>query len=474
MKTGKIITLLGILCLFFTGSAKAQNYYDALRYNIFYPGSDPINLGMAGSTVANKSGFGSVSENPATAGLFDSSSLSFALSSRNVSEDASYLGVTKNWNDSQSNISNVGLVYKMPTIQGSFVVGGGYNQLTDYNRAFKIDANNPNNSITEFFNQSSFYHDIAYNGYALDSTSTGTESILQLAQNGFRGINQYAEVKERGQMGEYTLFAASEFQKNLYLGIALAFPVGDYTYHRSFLERDLNGNYQTYPYNVDNIDSEDRIHDKLSGFYARLGFVYKLMPWLNIGGSYRTKSTLKVKETYYSSVQTTFDDGDNYKGDLNGKINYEIQSPGRLTLGASIIDYSGLSVNGSVEYMDYSKITMSKLGDKSYEITQNNNIESNFKQVWNYRIGASYKLGSIEPRVGYAYNPSPRKYFDASRKFYSAGLGIGMTNHLMLNIGVQLARWNDNVSLYSINNQSMTAGEKVDRINAMIGIRAVF
>jgi len=482
MKTFKIISSIGLLCLFFTGSAFGQNYFDALRYNFYNPGSDPINIGMAGSVVANKSGLGTASENPAAIGLFKHSVISFDLSSRNVSEDATYLGVKNNFNKSQTGISNAGIIYKMPTLRGSMVFGATYNQITDFNRAFKINAQNNQNSITEFFNQNSFYHDIAYQGFALDSTSSGgTESVLRLAQNGFQGINQYSEVKESGQMGEYSIFGAAEFQKNLYLGAALAFPVADYKYHRSFLERDLNNVYQTYPYNVKNIDSEDKIHDKLTGFYARIGFVYKVMPWLNIAGSYRTKSKMKIKETYLSTVSTTFDDGQSYNSknsDGNGMINYDVTSPGRLTLGASIVDMSGLNVNGSVEYVDYSKITMSIPTDKSYEITQNTNIQNSFQQVWNYSIGASYRFGSIVPRIGYAHYPSPRKTFDAARTYYSAGLGIGMSKGIMLNIGVQMATWKDNVVLYSVATNSgtnnMTATENVHHLNAMIGLRFAF
>lgn len=474
MKTIRIITLIFALSLWFGKDAIAQNRFDALRYNEVNPGNDPISLSMGGASVANMTGFGSFVQNPATAALYNKSFFSFSLNPRNVNETSDYLNKSKKFNDTQTSIGNLGALFKVPTVQGILVLGAGYSQIANYNRAVSIKAFNSQNSITDYFNASSFYSGIAFQGYALDTTSTGVqEPVLRLA--GFQGINQYAEQKERGQMGEYALFGATEFQKDLYLGVSLNFPVGHYTYNRSFLESDPGNLYSTPPYDVNTIDSEDHISADITGFYGRLGFVYKIMPWFNVGGSYRTRTTLTVKENYSSSVQTTFKSADSngntsYTGSLNGSDKYKVVNPGRFVLGASIADYNGLTVNFSSEYIPYSNIQMEGLPTTTRE-QQNASISSDFKDVWNLMVGAGYRIGAVEPRIGYAYYPSPRKNYDASRTYYTAGLGIGLNNSFRINIGGAYSTWKDNLYMYS---GSPVTIENAHRLSVMIGFQAMF
>lgn len=476
MKTIKIITLIFVLMLWFGRDAMAQNQFDALRYNETNPGNDPISLSMGGASVANSTGFGSFVQNPATAALFNKSFFSFSLSSRNVDEKSLYLDKSKKFNDTQTTVGDLGAVFKVPTVQGVLVIGGGYSQTANYNRAVSIKAFNSQNSITDAFNNSNYYWRPAYFGYALDSTATGTEPILRLA--GFKGIDQYAEQKERGQMGEYSIFGATEFQQNLYVGLSLNFPVGSYTYNRSFLESDPNNLYNTPPYDVNTIDSEDHINADITGFYGRIGFVYKVMPWLNIGGSYRTRTTLTVKETYTSSVQTTFKSADSngntsYTGNLDPRVQndkYKVVNPGRFVLGASIADYNGLTVNFSSEYVPYSNIQMEGVSISQRDAI-NSSISSDFKNVWNLMVGAGYRIGAIEPRIGYAYYPSPRKNFDASKTYYTAGLGIGLNESFQFNIGVRYAEWKDNLYMYT---DSPVTNENIHRISAQIGFQMSF
>ena len=476
MKTIKIIMLIFAIVLLYGKDSLAQNRFDALRYNQVDPGNDPVSLSMGGASVANTTGFGSFVQNPATAALYNNSFFSFSINSRNVNETSDYLNTSKKFNDTQTAIGNLGAVIKVPTVQGVLVLGGGYSQTANFNRAVSIKAFNSQNSITDAFNNSSFYWEPAYYGYALDSTATGTEPVLRLA--GFQGINQYAEQKERGQMGEYALFGATEFQKNLYVGLSLNFPVGHYTYYRSFLESDPNNLYNTPPYDVNTIDSEDHISADISGFYGRIGFVYKVMPWLNIAASYRTRATLSVSEQYSSSVQTTFKTPDSngntsYKGTLQPPVQgdkYKVINPGRLVLGASIADYNGLTVNFSSEYIPYSNIQMEGISTVQRE-NQNSLISSEFKNVWNLMVGAGYKIGNIEPRVGYAFYPSPRKNYDASRTYYTAGIGVGLNNSFKINIGAAYSTWKDNLIMYT---NAPTTTENVHRLNAMIGFQMTF
>lgn len=483
MRKSIFVFATGLFSFLFTTAVIAQNRFDALRYNVLFPGNGPVSLSMGGSSVASYTGYGSYVENPATIGLAKNNLVTFSIDPRKVRESTDYLNTSTSYNDSQAGIGDLGAIYKIPTLQGSFVIGAGYTTLTDFNRASEAQAFNTNSTVADFFNNSNFYYNIAYQGFAIDSTGFGdTESILRLAQGGFKGVNQDVQTIESGKMGEIALFGSTEFLKDFYVGMSLNFPVGYYDYHRSFIEEDLQNLYQTYPYNFNYMDSEDKIHDNISGFYARVGMVYKASKWLNIGASYQTPAVMTLDENYSSSIKTVFDDGQSYPASFKGTTQYKISNPARWKLGISAHPVNDLTINFTGENIDYSNIMFKSLGgDAKAQIDANNAIRNDFKNVWNFETGLSVRINTLEPRIGFAYMPSPRKAFDASRTFYTAGLGIILQEGFTLNGGVSLGRWNDNTLLYGqgfyYNNANQlqytapeSATQKVQHITTMIGI----
>ena len=128
-----------------------QNQFDALRFSTTNPSNDPATMAMGGASVTNFAGFGSFTQNPATAAMVGRSSFSLGMSTRDVREDTRYLNALSSFNDSQTAISHLGYVYRFPTLVGSLVVGGGYAQIADFNRASSVNAFNDQHSIVDFF-----------------------------------------------------------------------------------------------------------------------------------------------------------------------------------------------------------------------------------------------------------------------------------------------------------------------------------
>lgn len=488
-----IIGLLMAGMLFTAGSLYAQNSFDALRYSMRYPGSDPVGMVMPGTAYANDVGV--YIDNPASAAMFKNGMASFGLSFRNVSEQAGYLGNQRDFSDQQTNIGDFGFVYKAPTSQGSLVFGVGYNQVMDFNSAVKIDARNNRSTITDMFNQTDFYYDIAFNSYALDWAdidSTYTLSIFRIGfpAGQFPGIGQYAEVTQRGHIGEYSVFGATEFQKNLMVGLSIGIPAGSYSYERRFLEEDTqndyNGNFidsngdgygET---DISNMLSVDKINADISGFRARVGLVYKVNPYFQVGGSYEFQSTLSIDESYSSDIQTTMDDGTTFSDGFDGENKYKIVNPARIKVGAALMNLAGLTVSGSAEYVDYTQMEMKDL-DNLTEIEENDFIDTEFQEVWNLRVGAEFAVNEqVRPRIGYAYYPSMRKSQDVARSFINGGLGIGLTDQMTFDVGVQYSTWNDEMVMYNYypqtnnNLQSEVASEDISRWHVMAGLSIKF
>src|SRR5690606_34983810 len=152
MKSIKLLAALIISFVLISGATlQAQNRFDALRYSQTSPGFDANSLSLSGASFARYNGFGSIYVNPAVAGLAPKSEFSLGLSSRSVSEETTYLNTLTKFDDQQTGISNLGYLFRFPTEAGSLVLGGGYNQIANFNRATSINPFNGDNSIVDYY-----------------------------------------------------------------------------------------------------------------------------------------------------------------------------------------------------------------------------------------------------------------------------------------------------------------------------------
>jgi opacity protein-like surface antigen len=479
-------TLFLTLGIIFSISVQAQNAGDVLRYSQQYPSYDPVSIVMPG--VSNATGFGAFQENPAVMALFDESFGSLGLSNRYVNEDGRYLENTVGFDDNEAGVGDVGFVYNIPTTQGRLTIGGGYSQSHDFNRALAGSAVNDVSTITDFYASSlatDFLYDAAFDGFAIDGTAT----IFDFEENQFSEIDQRFEITERGKMGEYSAFIATEFFKNFLVGASIGVINGTYEYRRDFLEVDSQGNYEGSVLdtnddgngntNIDEILSEDFIDATFSGFSARLGVVYKASSNFNLGLSYQFKNTLNVEDNFDTFITTTMDNGDFFEGeDTGGVSEYKITRPSRLNLGFTTKDLSGLTISVSAERVDYSEGLIEFEGDidPTLENDINNTVRSESEDVYNLRFGLEYAMSEqFTPRIGYGYYPSPTGDFEnrsgnRDRQFYSAGFSAQVTENTDFNLGVQLSQWDDQNELYTTPDVTEVIDEEVNRLSVMAGV----
>lgn len=498
MKLLRITGLILILCLG-TSGLLAQNAYDALRYSIQQPSLDASS--MVYPSVASPGGAGTVQDNPASMALFEQSLFSGGLSFRNPTEEANFLGATHEFSDSQFNVSDIGLVYRVPTARGSLVVGGSYSQSADFNRAFGYSARNNRSTLTDYYNLADQFnsdlYDAAFDVYAIDylyedPEDNTTESIFRIGFDDYPGIDQDVEQTEQGRMGEYAFFLATEFQENLMVGVSLGASTGRYEYRRDFLETDSQNDYDgdfidsdgddEGETDIDNILSIDEIENDFTALSLRVGAVYRVFSNLNVGFSYQFPQTMSFEEDYRTAITSTFDNGDFFEDDetVNGFFSYKIKRPARLNAGLNLTDIGGLSVGASIERVDHSEAELDFEGsDLSFQNDENNFIKSEFQEVYNVRLGLEFALNpSFRPRVGYAYYPSPERSFDVDRTYYSGGVSMNLAQDVIFDLGVQYGSWDDEMFIYSYDNGSgivdETASQEASRWHVMGGLKFIF
>ncbi len=508
-------SLLVLTFFFGAVTASAQYSFDALRLATQVPGQDAHSVALGSSSAAQLQGFGSYIVNPAVAGRIPSSYFTAGIGMREVNQESVYIGQSTEFDDDQTGLTHVGFAYRVPTEVGSLVIGGGYAQTADYNTAFNVNAHNDFTSRTYQF-LTDYTGDIAFNTFAIDDIHNELESVFEYG--GFMGVDQYAERTRRGQSGEYSLFLATEFQEDLFVGLSVSVPVSNTVTQEIFIEESpldpsgqpvYTGEENTGTYNIDQVLFEEKLRVDAIGLNARAGLLYTGLPMLNLGASYTTGTRWNVEETFDAFIQTRFFDvvtldgdvqtdgdgepfGPQLQDELQGEYSYSVTTPSRLQLGASTKNLPLVRLSASAERINYSSISLSDFdaADRETQISENNFINENFRDVWNFRAGAAITLfESFEPRFGWALMSNPVDYIeDNDRQFLSAGIGIGLNQAMSLDIGLQYGLWNTTEDLYYVDAATgiivgddgapvtfyETAQQDVERFHATFGVQIRF
>ncbi|MFW6348038.1 MAG: hypothetical protein ACOC2C_05450, partial [Cyclonatronaceae bacterium] len=407
--------------------------------------------------------------------------------------DARYLGSTNSFDDTQTRFTNAGFVYKLPTVQGSLVLGGGYNQKMDFNRAYRLNGFNERSSITDFFFDNDFYRETAFNAFAIEEDDFGQFPVFRpFPEEPFGGIAQTANVIERGQLGEFTISLGTEFLPNMFVGATIGAPTGSYSYEREFLERDTEGFYGPLETEIDgeaftipapeSVILQETIDADISGFSARLGLLYEVLPFLNVGASYALPTRYTIDESFSVDIETQYENGEFAADGFNGDNSYEVKTASRLVFGAAT---QRLPVNLSVsaERVGYGSLEFRELGDLDFELRQNEAIREDFEDIYNLRAGLSFDLFELAiPRLGYAYLPSASSSNDQAMQFLSGGLRLGVNQNFSLDIALQYAFFDDEQIVYDHYNYETDDGSfrqervstSVERFHAVIGANIRF
>ncbi|MEX1212357.1 MAG: hypothetical protein WEA36_05905 [Balneolaceae bacterium] len=486
------------------------------------PGQSAQSIGQAGSSVAQFHGFGSHIQNPATPALINRSAASIGFASRNMEQESLYLGQWSNDQGGQYALTHAGYDHHGETSWRTISIGGGYTQTADYNRAFTVSGFNDLTSRT-FQSLNDYSANAAYDAYALDEDGNADlRSIYEVG--GFEGVNQFTRWTGQGHSGEYSAYIATEFVEDLFVGISGSIPVSNYSLSTILTERGgdyYSGENGTGTYNVDQVLYEERVDVSAQGVLGRIGIVYTGLDALDVGASYTTTTRWKVDEDRFTQIQTSFDgpvtlDGQElqqetvFESELEGRISYEVTSPARYQIGFATKESFGIpwmTLFATGEYIDYGRIDLSDfeapdLDDerpvngnsnnylqgadyRQMQINENNTVADEFLSVWNFRGGVALTgHDTFEPRIGYSrIGNNLRSQRENVKQYVSAGLGIGVHERLVLDIGVRYGFWEESSDLYRVDaetdrvivdgeaiNFSETVRQDVQSIHGAIGL----
>ena len=490
--------------------AQAQTHLptadDVLRASERRPGVSPRSIGIGGVGTAGIADVNALYTNPAGLGYYASSEFSTGLSILLSGNDGLYQapdgtnGLELDATDSNAMLTNINLVYKSPTEQGSLVFAAGYNRTASFLRDLSFEGTIQNSSVSATFLPvigegaqltpiqggaeitfpETISGDRTFIGYEsgaiefFEGVYLDDEYPFKPAVSPSTTINQAGTVERSGDMNEISFAAAFEAAKDVMVGGGANILIGSYRYDQELIETaqggDANDDYvvecgdNTLCEGLDRILYREGFEDDITGFNLRAGVSARLTPELRFGVSFESPTWTAVERTYtLAAVRTDFQDGQTLSYGFSGEpaavgsFDYETRTPMRLSAGLAY-ESDGLLVSGDVEFVDWSQIDIdaqnNAAADRQLAVVTDR-ADDDYSYVFNLRGGVEYTLDAgLSVRGGAAYRPDPREgraligENPRDRLYLSGGLGYTVNEQFQFNVGWMQERLDDSFRPY--------------------------
>jgi long-subunit fatty acid transport protein len=477
--------IFGLILVLIATSVKAQDFNDALR--LTEPGyvTSPRALGMGNAYTALSNDFSASLFNPAGFALVKRTEFSGSLNYNVLNNDATLFGNTTNHSNSSTEFNQIGFVFPLPTSQGSFVLGFGFNQNKKFDGAMKFSGfNSGDNSFIQ--NLTSVNDIIAYEtgvSYHFSDTEDATNI------NG--KLNQSGNILQDGSIDSWTFSGAVEFQKNFFLGLSITRIDGDYRRDREYWEDDTYDNYPStvlldpdYPETADfqSFYFNDVIKWDIGAWDFTAGFLAQLKNF-NLGITLKLPRTYTIKENYYVDANASFGTGQTYylESPIEYDVEYKITTPMEITAGAAF-NRNNLTVSFDAKLIDYTQMKFESDIDSDNSLDEstisynNSDIKDLFRTVVNLNVGAEYVFPAVglSIRGGFMYMPSPYKNdpSEYDKKFITLGTGFQTGEDVEINVGYAYGWWKDIGDNYG-SNLSRTY-QDITHNNLVMGVKFYF
>lgn len=490
----------------------AQTGDDALRFADRTPGVTAYSLGTAGVGIAGITDASALIINPAGLGWLEASVAGGSFSSMRSNTDGTYEspGYSSSLEDrlTDSGIGSLSYLFKVPTTQGSMVLGAAISGVHSYDRGVAWDGDNGFNSVTDFFmpfaDEFSLVEDgdgvfpdftrtlsfIAYETYAIDLDQgliDAGDPVPFLPAVTFGTVAQTGFLEDSGRMMELSFGGAMEAAPDVMIGFGLNIPIGSFERLRVLEEDDYlndnDGTGGTTDFNF--LQLSEQFASDMVGVNGRFGISMKANPFMRIGATVETPTIYAIEETYSTYLETEFDNGDFFSyGDGpgqdagSGEFDYTLRTPWKLGMGIQM--HSGpVAVMADVEWLDWSQMEFSS---NTYDFSPENlDIRNALESVMNIRLGATFDFSDVQLRAGAGFHPDPRRsqrfvaegfpQVERDRTFTSVGLGYRFSDRMVMDLGWMMEQVDDRTDLYSDVSEAPFVSEDVTRHRFQVGLK---
>lgn len=447
---------------------------------------------MAGAFTSLGGDFSSVSVNPAGLGMYRHSEIVFTpmISMSSSSTNADSFESTSRTRFAPASLGFVINLKQGSGLLTSATIAFGYTRLADFNHTYSLHtpgAYNGFNTIASTFagmlnatsatpktfedwgiDPSYWMPGLGYKTGMIGKTGEAWSPDM-IGKNAM--VDQYATIKSKGSVGEYSFAFGFNFTNKFYVGATLG--VQTVTLNRSIYygEQYSYDENPLQPYRMDYVNSDQEARLSGVGVDLKLGFIYRPFESLRIGLALHTPTYYMFNHKYWAGMTSRVQAVDGYHKynpagytlDQYGYVQppfsestptvedsdadaWRASTPTRLMLGASYA-FSGKAVVS----VDYERAWYGgmRFGNTPYgRGLFNGYIKDNFRGSNTLRVGAEFKpISFLALRAGYGLFSGALKEQQVfstpvvyKATYISAGIGISFSQHMCLDLAYQYSK----------------------------------
>ncbi|MEQ8549740.1 MAG: hypothetical protein RIC03_17640 [Cyclobacteriaceae bacterium] len=451
-----LATLLGLNLEAQVANAPLGYYNDAILFSqtSMGMGSTARVQGIGGAQVSLGGDMSIIASNPAGLGFFNKSVFSFTPALNFNESSSQYLGNTTSSFANGFNFANIGGVFYYGN--GDYVnskfkrgsLGVSINRTNNFKNDINYQGVNGQNSIIDSYINSAGltnpdnlggYAFGAFENYLIDPLVNDNGTFIGYGSPVLGNPRQIEIIETSGSQYQINLAYGANYNDFIYFGAGLGIATVNYSRRRTFTEdsyvyTDNQGNQVVDDF-INFTELADELNIEGAGVNANFGLIVRPIPFVTLGVSYITPTYYALSDdsgfnqfTSWNGVEfinggdTTIINDREFLSDISTS-DYSLRTPGRLNLGATFFLGKIGFITGDVEFVDY---TSSQLKSSDFEVfADNQEINSLYTSVMNYRTGIEFRIKEIRLRGGYAYHADPfeNSAIDLSRRDVSFGVG---------------------------------------------------
>lgn len=489
-----------MIALFLGGNLFAQTAGDISQFQAWDLQGSPRFTAMGGAFTSLGNDLSSLHLNPAGLSVYRFSEIGFSLGWQ--SERARLGSFYDRSSTERTNTiynGHFGAAFRFKLGRGPYSEFGAsisYTKKADYDRNWNILGGLNNNTLGEFWGESSAGLNInqisddayaAWQAYLLvDTTNAGNTFIRDsLDSYAFGRLDngrlisnsevQYMQ-NQSGSLGETALSFAGRIGNTFYYGLGFGFPSLNFRKEEFITEYLLENG--SAPYNAKEYTYR-RFNDIYgTGFNLKLGFIYRPIEEFRLGASYQSPSWFTVTQLYEFDINANFDSppfpgvSRATQSDLfsTNEYAYGLTSPAIYRLGLSSVLFKSWILSVDYQYTSPNNSDI-YLGRNGYNIS-NDLLEGSYQPELNallaqdrnsLSLGTEVRLGAFSLRAGYrtAESPFAPSFVESTlgdAVNLSGGLGF-KTGAWSFDLAYVQARFKSNQVVY--NGEDVKTGETV-------------
>jgi hypothetical protein len=413
-----------IVSLFIFISINAQTASEAIHLMEDEIGFGARSLALGGAYTALGNDASGMYWNPAGLAGISNGAIYFENNSLFYNNETTY-GQERRNNPLRKSIgvNGLGIIYPVPTVRGSFVIGIGYNRIISYDGL------------------------MSFSGFSLRDNDLGFPITVDGVEKNYffsKNVQRSEKVISSGGLEQLTFSFGIAISPVSSFGISISRLNGREDYEFSFSQQDLQNTYKEFPTDFNQYDLVQSLITKTKGWNVRTGLKTAINQWFQFGMAFSLPYTLNVKENHGTSEVLLFDNGDVSDVTETGRYDYEVIMPMVMDLGIAVTA-DNLALSTSIRYKNWggTQFNLQNIEKDSGEYLlfkeENKNIKYLYRSVIQFRAGAEYLWEFSDTfgmtfRAGGGLLPSPEGNSKADQSFISLGLGIPIPQSMMLDM----------------------------------------